>query len=143
MAHISGYGGSMTFTAGEIEGTGTPKVVAAIESWTVNSTSETFAAFAKKEDWETGFQGAAEWDATVVCLVQDDATTGLLPELYSSPTLNTVIFLLNATRTLESGTIAAGTSPILANVSTSNPIDGPVKVTYTIIGNGPLDAGYS
>lgn len=122
MAHQSGYGGSVDITGG-----GPAAIAVGVEAWTVNQATEVIEARAKQDTWKTKFAGASEWDAQITCLVADDATSGW----------NTMSAVTNMKLEVNASDFFTG-SGFISSHTLEDPVDGPVKITYGITGNGNL-----
>lgn len=125
MAHQSGYGGSLTIAGG-----GAAAIAIAVQEWSVRTTNRTSEAHAKGEDWMTKFLGPCEWQAQVACLVQDNATDGMVAQLYSGSAVGAVALKLNAEDYL------GATSCLVSVSAVEDPLDGPARCVYTLDGNG-------
>lgn len=131
MAHQSGYGGSVTIGSGSA-----PAAIAiGLEEWSLDIATESHEARAKGEPWKIKFAGASEWTARIGCLVQDDASDGLILTTSGTLVLRTVTDLLLK---LNDDDYIKG-SGFVDTVSVISPVDGPAKATYGIIGSGPLE----
>lgn len=130
MAHQSGYGGSVTAGSGNA-----PAAIAiGLEAWNLDIATESHEARSKGEAWKTKFAGASEWTARITCLVQDDATDGLVFTTSGTIIKRTVTDLLLK---VNANDYITGTGFVDA-VAVESPVDGPAKATYGIIGTGAL-----
>lgn len=126
MAHLSGFDGSVI---GDLVGTG--ELALKIEAFDVDDDADVIEARAKTDAGYTRFLGARKWSGTIEFLVQDDA---IAASLEAGQTITDIEFVLKASATA----LSLKGSGFLSNVKTSSPIDGPVKGTATIVGNGVL-----
>lgn len=126
MAHLSGFDGSIT---GDLVGAG--ELGVKIEAFDVDDVADVIEARAKGDAGYTTFLGARKWSGTIEFLVQDDAAAA---SLEAGQAITAIAFVLKTSVPLK---ILTGNGH-LSNVKTSSPIDGPLKGTATITGNGVL-----
>ena len=135
MAHLSGYGGKITKSVGPAF------LTVGVESWTVNQETQMHEAYAKGtvagSDYKTKFATVSRWFATSTHLVQDDIVTGTL---LAQGTAVTVEFIIVGTDGDTVGDRYYAGSGYIVSCNTESPLDGPVRTTVEIRGNGALTA---
>lgn len=127
MAHQSGFGGSVTLGSGNAPS----GIGVAVEEWTVDQNTETAEAYAKQELWKTKFAGPSDWTAQITCLLQDNATNGLIVASAAAAfqTVSAMQLYLNGADYFQG-------NGFVSTVRLECPQIGPNKGTYTITGNG-------
>jgi len=135
MAHVSGYDGTISYTAaadaifGPTDGT-----TVELESWTLRQTTDTFSAFAKGEAHKTKFATASDWTATVTFLIQDGLVSTELDirKAATAPKQVTSLQLHTTTQDFFAG------EGYVSSIEIDDPLDGPVRVTCEIEGNSAI-----
>ena len=135
MAHLSGYSGRITKTVGPAF------ITTGVESWTVNQETVMHEAYAKGtvagSDYKTKFATVNRWYASATVLVQDEVVTATL---LAQGTAVTVRFIFVGTDGDTIGDRYYAGSGYITSLSTDEPLDGPVRATVEIRGNGALTA---
>lgn len=129
MAHMSGFGGSVTVTAGP------STLVAAVQRWSVSQKTRNHEAYNMGQEWKETFVTASEWEATVECLIP----VGITPatQLEVGQNIADLRLKFNATEYYEA-TGSGATGCFISGMSIDNPLDAPITAKMTITGKGAL-----
>lgn len=137
MAHLSGYLGSMTYTATSSDSNFDALDVLndfALESWEVTQETDTFKVFAKSEAWKATFAMRSRWRGTATYLVEGGvlAANGRNMEIRGSGVGHKTFV---GTFVTGSGEAYTGTG-LIVGMNTDDPLDGPVRITVDMKGDG-------
>jgi hypothetical protein len=145
MAHLSGYGGTVTFAGAESTSVYAPAVTdLKILDWELDQETDTFEARAKGDSHVETFAGASRWSGRITSLVQSGMVTAGHPlELRAAS-----VAAKTADITLTYGTSVTHIGDVLVTRMTArSPVDGPcehviefkggVSADLSVAGAGP------